>query len=52
MLGERTQAFQYLEQALEEGIAPVRIESDPWLKDLRTDPEYASLRQRIPEREG
>ncbi len=47
MLGERDLALRYLRRALEDGIPPVRIETDPWLKALREKPGFQALRQQF-----
>ena len=52
VLGERDLALRYLSRALEEGISPFRIETDPWLEALRADPGYQALRQQFVEAGG
>ena len=45
MTGDRELALFYVAQALEQGFDPVLVDRDPWLEDLRREPEYQKLRQ-------
>ena len=40
-------ALNHLDRALQAGFDPVVIDQDPWLEDLRADPQYHTLRQRF-----
>lgn len=42
-LGDSPNARQWLEQALEQGYPVSDLESDPWLEDLRADPDFRDL---------
>ena len=44
-LGDRQKALDWLEQAIQAGYSPRRIERSPWLKDLRSDERYSRLRK-------
>ena len=44
-MGDRELALKYVERAFEERFDPLMVDSDPWLEDLRRDPEYEALRQ-------
>ena len=43
MLGERSNAFEYIERALQSGFDPYMVNQDPWLRDLREESRYESL---------
>ena len=42
-LGERKNALTWIGKALDKGLPPERIDEDPWLRDLKTDPDYERL---------
>jgi eukaryotic-like serine/threonine-protein kinase len=42
-IGNRDQALRWLGQALRSGYPRARIEGDPWLETLRSDPRYKAL---------
>ena len=44
-LGQREQALQWLETAVQRGYSLPRIENDPTLRSLRTDPRYREIVQ-------
>jgi tetratricopeptide (TPR) repeat protein len=46
-LGKREQALQWIEKALERGYSQAEIENAPGLKELRADPRFGLLLQRI-----
>ena len=46
-LGEREQALQWIEKALERGYSQAEIENAPGLKELRADTRFGLLLQRI-----
>ncbi len=45
VLGERDLALRYFEEALKNGLSPALIETEKWLRALRTDPRYRKLIQ-------
>ncbi len=45
VLGERDLALQFIEEALENGLVLMSLETSKWLKNLRTDPRYKKLIQ-------
>ena len=45
IMGDRELALDYVARALEERFDPLMVDSDPWLEDLRREPEYKALRQ-------
>ena len=45
MTGDRELALTYITQALEQRFDPLFVDRDPWLEELRRDPDYRILRQ-------
>ncbi len=45
IMGDRELALSYIARAFQDRFDPLMIDSDPWLDDLRSEPEYQALRQ-------